>query len=131
MFKNSLIYSLFCKIHKLLWPGLYKVQSFTFYIPAPPSRKNGYREKEFDTIFYNFINQGYDILDTNTQTNSSKLQSGIWVMFTVKAKTIAASKLNLNDDFLNNLKLDDGASEKVEGLYTIENEYEEYDNIDY
>ena len=128
MIKNSFINQIYNKLHRLIWPGLYKIQSFTFFIPSPPSRKTGYREREFDVIFYNFINQGYDILDVKTQTSSNRSQSGMWIIFTVKAKSVAASKLNLDNDFLSQYEID--TAEAVEGLYQIEND-EENNNIEY
>ena len=29
----------------------YQIQSFTFFIPSPPARATGYREKQFDKLF--------------------------------------------------------------------------------
>jgi hypothetical protein len=132
MFKESFIYQIFCKIHKLIWPGLYKVQTFTYFIPSPPQRKTGYREKEFDTILYNFINRGYDILDFNTQASSNNGQSGMWAIITVRANKLNASNLNLNDDYFNTEEDSITTNETVEGLYQIESENEEFNNnIDY
>lgn len=131
MFKHSLVSHLYHKLHRLCWPGMYKTQTFTFYIPAPPSRKTGYREKEFDTILFNFINQGYDILEFNTQSSSNAGQSGMWALITVRANRLNASKLNFTDDFLGKSGINDSSNETAEGLYQIESENEEYNNIEY
>ncbi len=95
----------------------YKIQSFTFYIPSPPARTSGYREKQFDKIFYEFINKGYEILTFNTQTSNSQNQSGMWVICVVRATNQEAEKLMLNEYF-NEQVLGNNSSE-IEGLYYI------------
>ena len=56
------------------------IESFTYYIPSPPNRKTGYREKAFDSVFHAFINQGYEILHISTQTNTNPEHSGMWIL---------------------------------------------------
>jgi hypothetical protein len=111
----SPIHKLFHAIRSTVQPNLYKTQSFTFYIPSPPARKVGYREKEFDKIFYTFINSGYQILDFKTQTNSGQQHSGMWVIFIVRSTNSQAAKLNLQDE-LDGLDFEE---EQIEGLYQI------------
>jgi hypothetical protein len=98
-----------------------KIQTFTYYIPAPPPRKIGYREKQFDKVFYEFINKGYKILDMKTQSNSGENGSGMWVIFTIQAMNTEAEALDLNsffnDQVLNELEVNE--DETVEGLYQI------------
>ncbi|MFT6069352.1 MAG: hypothetical protein ACJAT2_003594 [Bacteriovoracaceae bacterium] len=101
----------------------FRIQTFTYYIPAPPPRKTGYREKQFDKVFYNFINSGYRILDTKTQSNTGENGSGMWVIFTVQATNKKAEALDF-DTFLNEQVLDEievSEDETVEGLYQINN----------
>ncbi len=99
----------------------YKMQSFTFYIPAPPGRLSGYREKNFDKLFYEFINRGYKIINFTTQACSSgEKQSGMWVICIVQATNEEAEKLNLEDIFLDQLKNKSQVKEEVEGLYYID-----------
>lgn len=74
----------------------FKIQSFTYYIPSPPERQNGYREKQFDKVFYNFINQGFEILSITTQTNTGPSHSGMWIVCIVRALNIKADELNLD-----------------------------------
>jgi hypothetical protein len=87
---------------KRLWTNLFqqnqfKIQSFTYFIPAPKPRKTGYREKQFDKLFFEFINVGYNILDFKTQRcMSGQETSGIWVIFILQAKNAEAEKLNLD-----------------------------------
>ncbi|HLE10511.1 MAG: hypothetical protein A2504_14395 [Bdellovibrionales bacterium RIFOXYD12_FULL_39_22] len=81
----------------------YRRQSFTYYIPAPPQRSRGYREKQFDTIFYNFINRGFKIISSHIQPHHGEDQSGLWVMIIVEAINSAAEKLLLEEEITNNL----------------------------
>lgn len=97
----------------------YKVQSFTFYIPSPPPRTTGYREKQFDKLFYEFINKGFEVISINTESSSGTKQSGMWVICLVRAKNEEASKLNL-DDLASEIE-----AEPIDGLYYIENDKNE------
>jgi hypothetical protein len=74
-----------------------KIQTFTYYIPAPPPRKTGYREKEFDKLFYQFINRGFEILWFKAVPHSGANHSGMWVIFAVRALTVEAETLDLED----------------------------------
>ncbi len=120
LYLSSVTMSPFNKIYhsirRVFRPNLYKIQSFTFYIPSPPPRKVGYREKEFDKLFYNFINHGYEILNFKTQNNSGTSHSGMWVIFIVRSTTGSTAALDLDDD----IELgDDYEKEVIEGLYQI------------
>ena len=76
----------------------FKIQTFTYFIPAPRPRKTGYREKQFDKLFYEFINLGYEILDFKTQQcMSGQDTSGIWVIFVLQAKNARADQLDLEN----------------------------------
>ena len=97
----------------------YKIQSFTFYVPAPPSRTTGYREKQFDKLFYEFINKGYKILDFKTTSISGEKQSGMWLVFIVRALNEKADSLNLDHFFHDSLKNSNPETE-IDGLYYIE-----------
>ena len=97
----------------------YKIQSFTFYIPSPPSRTTGYREKQFDKLFYEFINKGYEILDFKTAPSSGEKQSGMWLIFIVRALNEKAELLNLDHYFHDNIKNSTSENE-IDGLYYIE-----------
>lgn len=83
----------------MIWPfkkKTYKIQSFTYYIPAPPKRESGYREKQFDKVFYHFINKGYEIISLNTQSDMSPNSGGFWIICLVKAKNKKAEALDLD-----------------------------------
>lgn len=99
----------------------YKIQTFTYFIPSPPPRSSGYREKQFDKLFYEYINRGYEILNVTTQASSAgEKHSGMWVMFVVKATTEEANTLNLSDIFAEELKNKSQVKSEVEGLYYID-----------
>lgn len=109
------IQNFYHSIRRIFFPKHYKIQSFTFYVPSPPLRKVGYREKEFDKIFYSFINQGFQILDFKTQTNSNNAQSGMWLVFIVRSLNSTSAVLQLDDDLEALLSNED----EIEGLYQI------------
>ena len=99
----------------------YKMQSFTFFIPAPPGRMSGYREKNFDKLFYEFINRGYKVINFSTQAClTGDKQSGMWIVCLVQATNEEAEKLNLDDIFLDQLKNKSQVKEEIEGLYYID-----------
>ncbi len=99
----------------------YKIQTFTYFVPSPPARSSGYREKQFDKLFYEFINRGYKILNVSTQASSAgEKHSGMWVLFVVQATNAEAERLNLNDIFAEELKNKSQVKEEVEGLYYID-----------
>lgn len=98
----------------------FKIQSFTFYVPSPPPRSSGYREKQFDKIFYEFINLGYEILNFKTEASTGEKHSGMWLIFIVQAKNAKAQELNL-DDIINDLiKEKSLVKDSIDGLYYID-----------
>jgi hypothetical protein len=99
----------------------FKIQSFTFFIPAPPPRPTGYREKHFDRIFYDFINRGYEILSMTTQSFSGTNQSGMWIVCVVRALNAEANKLNF-DDFALEMNSQNRNEDKIDGLYYLTDE---------
>lgn len=92
----------------------YKIQTFTYFIPSPPARKTGYREKEFDKITYEILNRGYEIIDLKTQATTNATSSGMWVIFLLRALNENASLLDFTSEEI--------FSEPVEGLYQIDHE---------
>lgn len=99
----------------------YKIQSFTFFIPSPPARSTGYREKHFDKLFYEFINRGYKVINFTTQASTSGgNHSGMWIICLVQATNDEAEKLNLEDIFQGEMKNKSQVKQEVEGLYYID-----------
>ncbi len=103
-------------LKKILIPNR-KIQTFTYYVPSPPKRKFGYREKEFDRAVYQFINRGYKIINIQAIQNNGVDYSGMWVIFTVKSLNRRADKLDL--DLSINLE-DDLTTENSHNLNEIE-----------
>jgi len=100
----------------------YKIQSFTFYVPSPPARSTGYREKQFDKIFYNFINKGYRILHFKTQQSSSSTHSGMWLIFIVQATNYQSEDLKLEDVMQETEIKKSNMQDQIDGLYYIEDD---------
>lgn len=119
--------NLFCK-------KKFKIQTFTYFIPAAKQFQKGYREKQFDQLFYEFINKGFEILDFKAQSLNGTESSGIWLIFIVRATNKSAEDFNINfpESFLESkgpklssegeieLPKDDKSNSKVEGIYYIE-----------
>lgn len=57
-----------------------KNRIFTYYIPAPPTRRSGYREKEFDMLMAEIIDMGLNIKSLTTQSHTGENSSGMWVI---------------------------------------------------
>lgn len=83
------------------------IQTFTYFIPAPPARKSGYREKTFDGLTRQLSNKGFEIVDIKTQAISSNEQPGIYVILKLRATTADAKQLSPSDfpeEFTNDLE---------------------------
>lgn len=94
MFKPS-ISAIFNKIRG----KSFKIQSFTYFIPAPKQSSQGYREKQFDKVFFDFINQGFEIMSLNTEQSNQGQNSGMWVLCIVRATNSNSNKLDIEDFF--------------------------------
>ncbi len=105
IYKQQTLITMIFKRLTRLWRN-YKIQTFTYYIPAPPQRNAGYREKQFDRLFYNFINQGYEIISFQTTPHNGVEQSGMWISCLVRATNKAAAKLDFKDIVPQDLELD-------------------------
>lgn len=55
---------------------------FTYFIPAPPVRLTGYREKDFDNICKTIISHGLDFKIIKTIPHPN----GIWIISTIKGE---------------------------------------------
>ncbi len=75
------------------------VSTFTYFIPAPPHRKSGYREREFDKIMQGILQSGFELMNLSTQA----VDSGLFVVAVIKAKdkkvALLDSNLDLHDKF--------------------------------
>lgn len=73
--------------------------TFTYFIPSPPLRKNGYREVEFDKIMRGIFDSGFELESFNTQAAAN----GIFIIVVLKTlnKKIYQSdfKLDVHEKF--------------------------------
>lgn len=72
-------------------------KTFTYYLPSPPFRKNGYQEKEFDHLMEAITKLGFEIIDYKVASHSSEEKSGVWIVCHLGAKT--ADIFNQRIDF--------------------------------
>jgi hypothetical protein len=77
----------------------YGKKSFTYYIPAPPQRKNGYQEKEFDQIFNYLMQKDFDIIDFKLISASGQHSSGMWIVCLLGALSLEALEIDLEIDY--------------------------------
>lgn len=106
---------------------IYKIQSFTYFIPSPPPRSTGYREKQFDKIFHEFINRGYTILNFTAQASTGEKQSGMWLVFIVQAQNEAADALKIDEILQDSVKSKISVKESIDGFYYIDDRSQEND----
>ncbi|HXH75185.1 MAG TPA: hypothetical protein VNJ08_09490 [Bacteriovoracaceae bacterium] len=81
------------------------MSSFTYYIPAPPSRKSGYREREFDKILTGILQSGFIIESLQTQSVGNEDGAGLFVIAVLRAPTSAIAKLDFGQDIQEKFKL--------------------------
>lgn len=103
--------SILNRINRLLFPDSFKLQTFTYYIPSPPERKNGYREKEFDRILLNIIKSGFELKGISSQGD----QNGMWLIATLMPQK-KGLELHTNLDYDHH----ETKENEIEGLYYIQ-----------
>ncbi len=65
----------------------FATKTFTYFIPAPPNRRTGYQEKEFDSIANQVANMGYTIISINTAAYANVDKCGMWIVCLLGAPT--------------------------------------------
>lgn len=93
-----MIKSLLEKLTRAKSPYL-KRRSFTYFIPAPPARKNGYQEKEIDSITNYLLENDFEIISRDIKVLNTEKSSGAWVFFLLGATSQKAVNSNLNFEF--------------------------------
>jgi len=79
-----------------------QIKSFTYFIPSPPARKNGYREKELDKILNGILQSGFEIMEFRTEATDT----GVFIFTLLHCPTDKVAKLDLNLDIQEKFKLE-------------------------
>lgn len=77
------------------------LKTFTYYIPAPPHRKNGYREIEFDKIMAGILSSGFEIVDLKTEST----ENGMFILALLHAPSKKVALLDTNLDIQEKFRL--------------------------
>lgn len=81
------------------------IKTFTYFIPAPPNRKTGYREKEFDKIMQGIFNSGFELVSLHTQGINGDSHGGLFILAVLKAKSKKIADLDKDLDIHDRFKL--------------------------
>jgi hypothetical protein len=81
------------------------LQTFTYFIPAPPHRKNGYREREFDKIVAGFSGSGFEILDIQSASVGTSDAAGVFIIVVVRPLNKKVQLLDTAQDLHEKYKL--------------------------
>ena len=76
-----------------------RTRTFTYFVPAPPNRKTGYQEKEFDQICDFLVGKDFDILDIKMEAFASDTAAGVWILCILGARTTKAATMSLDIDY--------------------------------
>lgn len=76
-------------------------KTFTYYIPAPPHRKSGYREIEFDKIMQGILSSGFEIETIQSQST----EHGLFVLAVIKTSNKKVFDMDVNQDIHDRFKL--------------------------
>lgn len=90
---------------------------FTYFIPAPPIRLTGYREKDFDNICKSIISHDLDFKIIKTIPHPN----GVWIISSIKGKQESLDLL-FKDSRLKDLALATSFDENNEFTNMIERE---------
>jgi hypothetical protein len=75
--------------------------TFTYFIPSPPSRKNGYREVELDKIMRGILDSGFELESFSTEGTST----GVFFFATLSTKSKKVYESDLKQDIHEHFKL--------------------------
>lgn len=76
-------------------------KTFTYFVPAPPHRKSGYREREFDKIMQGILSTGFEIESLHTEAESG----GMFVLALLKTNSKKVFDQDLELDIQERFKL--------------------------
>jgi hypothetical protein len=83
-----------------------ELKTFTYFIPAPPHRKNGYREKEFDKIMSGILQSGFELQELKTVG----MENGMFIIAILIVPNKKVAKLDEQLDLHEKFKLRDSHS---------------------
>jgi hypothetical protein len=78
-------------------PREYPEKIYTYFVPAPPRRKHGYREKAFDKLAASVIARGFKIVSVHTESLNTDGSSGIWIILILMPLHNEAAQLDLDE----------------------------------
>lgn len=81
--------------------------TFTYYIPAPPHRKSGYREREFDKIMQGILTAGFEIEELQTQSVGGAENSGLYILALLRTDSKKTFSLDQGQEIHENFRLSD------------------------
>ncbi len=81
------------------------LQTFTYYIPAPPHRKTGYREREFDKIMQGISQSGFEIVEFHTEAVGGNENGGVFIIVLLRPLNKKAALLDQGLDIQEKFKL--------------------------
>lgn len=76
-------------------------KTFTYYIPAPPHRKSGYREIEFDKIMQGILSTGFEIETLQSQST----ENGLFVLAVLRTNSKKIFDMDASQDIHDKFKL--------------------------
>lgn len=82
------------------------LKTFTYFIPAPPQRKSGYREVEFDKIMNGILDAGFELEKFNTES----VPTGVYVIAILKTHNKKVFEMDLHLDMQERFRLSDSHS---------------------
>lgn len=101
---------------RLFVPSLFKVKTFTYFIPSPVQKQKGYQEKHFDQLIERIFTYGWQVTDHSTQAH----EKGMWIVLFLTAKTPFSQNFDLDSD---------DQIEMIEGLYQIDSQGQPHDEL--
>jgi hypothetical protein len=102
-------------------------ETFTYYIPSPPERSTGYREKELDAITKMFIDCN---IEYNIETTISG-QNGFWVVFNLFGGPADFIKLKESERYQEFSMDHTSTSDQLELIHEHDDDFNDENNFQY
>jgi hypothetical protein len=79
-------------------------KTFTYFIPAPPHRKSGYREIEFDKIMQGILESGFEMETLQTQSTGGE-SGGLFIVALLRTNSKKVYEQDLKLDIQDRFRL--------------------------